>query len=140
MLRHAEQSLPQTFLQFCKSTVLMRTPETQHLTLFHFDGGENPQNGTAGAEAVSQLWLELTPSLPKVLLTPQSLDIEYTVGLATGVPVNFITVEGDVNTGDQFANVLIDTASYLLDQTAPPQVVTTRYGLDEDLISDNLAQ
>ena len=103
------------------------------------DGGENPQNGTAGAEAVSQLWLELTPSL-KVLLTPQSLDIEYTVGLATGVPVNFITVEGDVNTGDQFANVLIDTASYLLDQTAPPQVVTTRYGLDEDLISDNLAQ
>ena len=135
MLRHAEQSLPQTFLQKYR-------PDANPNTTFDvvaLDGGENPQNGTAGTEAVSQLWLELTPSL-KVLLTPQSLDIEYTVGLATGVPVNFITVEGDVNTGDQFANVLIDTASYLLDQTAPPQVVTTRYGLDEDLISENLAQ
>ncbi|KZT71838.1 subtilisin-like protein [Daedalea quercina L-15889] len=88
-------------------------------TVVSVDNGTNPQNGEAGQEA--------------------SLDTQYTVGIATDVPVTFITVGGEAATGDELANVFIDTAAYLLNQSAPPQVVTTSYGIDEDTVSQNLA-
>lgn len=70
----------------------------------------------------------------------QNLDVQYTIGLATGVPVTFISV-GNITylTDEDFADQLIDTALYLLGLPSPPQVVTTSYGDDEDLISQKLA-
>ena len=45
----------------------------------------------------------------------QNLDVQYTIGLATGVPVTFISV-GNITypTDEDFADQLVDTALYLL--------------------------
>ena len=55
------------------------------------------------------------------------------------MPISYLTVGTVVNTQDDFASALIDTASYMLNQSAPPQVLTTSYGSDEGDISQNLA-
>ncbi|KAH9910454.1 family S53 protease [Fomitopsis serialis] len=88
-------------------------------TLVTLDGGSDPQSpNDAGIEA--------------------NLDTQYTIGLATGVPVTFISVGNtDNGTDDEFAETLIDTALYML--PSPPQVMTTSYGDDEEYISENLA-
>ncbi|KZV83885.1 subtilisin-like protein [Exidia glandulosa HHB12029] len=71
------------------------------------DGGKNPQDASqAGIEA--------------------NLDIQYTIGVATGVPVTFITV-GDDSSNDPF----LDTITNLISADAPPQVLTTSYGEGE---------
>jgi len=49
----------------------------------------------------------------------QNLDIQYTVGVATGVPTVFITV-GDNNSDG--VNGFIDIINALLAESAPPQV------------------
>ncbi|KAF9816777.1 hypothetical protein IEO21_03857 [Rhodonia placenta] len=67
-----------------------------------------------------------------------NLDIQYTLGLATGVPTTFISVGGNWST-DGFLGSLLDTANYLLSQDSPPQVVSTSYGLDEKLVSQKFA-
>ena len=66
----------------------------------------------------------------------QSLDIEYTVGIATGVPITFMSA------GYIFHDRLLgflDLMNYYLDQDAPPNVITTSYGADEHTISRDLA-
>ena len=69
----------------------------------------------------------------------QNLDTQYTIGLATNVPVTFISVGEDVanttNGDDEFAEVLLDTALYMLGLPNPPQVMTTSYGDEEQYIS-----
>ncbi|OSX61672.1 hypothetical protein POSPLADRAFT_1143941 [Postia placenta MAD-698-R-SB12] len=82
-------------------------------TLQTLDGGVNPQNGSAGSEA--------------------AIDVQWTVGLATDVPVTFISVGGD------FLDALLDTANFLLGEDSPPQVVSTSYGDDESAVSQKLA-
>ena len=67
----------------------------------------------------------------------QDLDIEYTVGLANGVPVEFISVGEN---GDDGLDGWLDTINYLLNQDSPPSVVTTSYGADETDISSDLAK
>ena len=57
----------------------------------------------------------------------QNLDIQYTVGLASGVPVTFISV-GQNNT-DGLSGFL-DLINFLLGEDAPPQVLTTSYGMN----------
>jgi tripeptidyl-peptidase-1 len=54
------------------------------------------------------------------------LDIQYTVGLATGVPVTFVSV-GE-NTKDGADEGFLDIINALIAETAPPQVLTTSYG------------
>ena len=49
----------------------------------------------------------------------QNLDIQYTVGLATGVPVTFVSVGNDTNDG---ALGFLDIVEYFLNKTSPPQV------------------
>ncbi|KAH9913287.1 subtilisin-like protein [Fomitopsis serialis] len=78
-----------TFLEELRPDI---SPSTTY-NIAYLDGGIDPQNGSAGIES--------------------NLDIQYTVGLATDVPVTFIS--------------------------APPQVMTTSYGVDEYLISEKLA-
>ncbi|KAJ7119026.1 family S53 protease [Mycena epipterygia] len=78
-------------------------------TLTTVDGGTNSQTlNEAGVEA--------------------DLDIQYTVGLATSVPVNFISVgENNLDGVEGF----LDVMNNLIAQAAPPQVVTTSFGFDE---------
>ncbi|KZT71792.1 subtilisin-like protein [Daedalea quercina L-15889] len=90
-------------------------------TLVTVDNGSDPQGQyDAGIEA--------------------NLDIQYTIGLATDVPVTFISA-GDsyYPTDDEFADLLLYTALYMLVPPSPPQVMTTSYGDDEYLISEALA-
>lgn len=65
------------------------------------------------------------------------LDIEYTVGVATGVPVVFISVGNDFQDGA--LEGFLDIINFLLGEDSPPQVLTTSYGQDEDTISQALA-
>ncbi|CCM03035.1 uncharacterized protein FIBRA_05152 [Fibroporia radiculosa] len=65
-----------------------------------------------------------------------NLDTQYTVGLATNVPVTFFSV-GEDATDDVFG--WLDTANYFLDETNPPSVITTSYNADEDVLSVSVA-
>ncbi|KAH9915488.1 family S53 protease [Fomitopsis serialis] len=80
------------------------------------DGGSNLQNVTAGSEG--------------------NLDIQYTVGLATGVPVTYLLAGNDTHDG---LSGFLDTVNYLLNQTSPPPVMTTSYSSNENVISEKLA-
>lgn len=82
------------------------------------DGGTNSQTASqAGIEA--------------------NLDIQYTVGVASGVPTTFISV-GD-NFQDGNLEGFLDIINFLLGETSPPQVLTTSYGQNENTISSALA-
>ncbi|VDB87353.1 unnamed protein product [Peniophora sp. CBMAI 1063] len=88
-------------------------------TLQTLDGGSNPQNiNEAGVEA--------------------DLDIEYTVGLATGVPVAFVSVGDNFQDGD--LEGFLDIINFLAAESTPPTVLTTSYGQDESTISRALAE
>ncbi|KAJ7894410.1 family S53 protease-like protein [Mycena olivaceomarginata] len=78
-------------------------PSNTTFTMLSIDHGENTQNPTvAGVEA--------------------NLDVQYTTGIATGVPVQFLSV------GSSFATALLDTITFLDGVPNPPTVVTTSYG------------
>lgn len=68
----------------------------------------------------------------------QNLDIQYTVGIASGVPVTFISV------GEQFHDGalggFLDIINFLLNEESPPQVLTTSYGDDESGIPASMAK
>ncbi|KAJ7931745.1 family S53 protease [Mycena leptocephala] len=81
------------------------------------DGGENTQSAAdAGTEA---------------------LDIQYTVGVATGVPVTFVSVGEDSQDGD--LGGFLDIVNFLADEDNVPQVMTTSYGENESDLSQALA-
>ncbi|KAJ3728116.1 family S53 protease [Lentinula guzmanii] len=61
-----------------------------------------------------------------------SLDIQYTVGIATNVPTEFIAVG---YSGIDFFTSLTDLAEYLITADEPPQVVTTSYGIAEGFLT-----
>ncbi|KAH8108267.1 family S53 protease-like protein [Phellopilus nigrolimitatus] len=83
------------------------------------NGGSNSQNASeAGPEA--------------------NLDIQYTVGLASGVPTTFISVGGNI-TSDGFGNLLDIMANFVLGESNPPHVLSTSYGLNEDDVPPALA-
>ncbi|CCL99683.1 uncharacterized protein FIBRA_01704 [Fibroporia radiculosa] len=92
-------------------------PDMNSSTTYAFqsiDNGTDSQNITeAGAEA--------------------DLDIEYTVGLATGVPVTLIS------TGGEFPGALLDAAATLLNESSPPQVLSSSWGYNEDQVSKKFA-
>ncbi|KAJ7264084.1 family S53 protease-like protein [Mycena haematopus] len=86
-------------------------------TLQTLDGGTNPQTQSeAGIEA--------------------DLDIQYTIGLATKVPVTFISV-GENNSDD--VDGFMDILTNLIAETARPNVLTTSYGFDESDFSRPVA-
>ncbi|KAF5315080.1 hypothetical protein D9619_007609 [Psilocybe cf. subviscida] len=93
-------------------------PSTTAFTLQTLDGGTNSQSASqAGIEA--------------------NLDIQYTVGVASGVPNVFISV-GD-NVKDGALSGFLDIINFLLGESAPPQVLTTSYGFNENALSRALA-
>ncbi|KAF7294544.1 Subtilisin-like protein [Mycena indigotica] len=80
-------------------------------TLTSVDGGTNSQTRSqAGVEA--------------------DLDIQYTVGLATGVPVTFVSV--GTQTKDGADEGFLDIITALIAESAPPQVLTTSYGFNTE--------
>lgn len=84
-----------------------------------------------------------------------NLDIQYTIGVATGVPTFFISVGNNFQDGalegqsprpslpsPQCSPPLLgflDIINFLLGESSPPQVLTTSYGQNENTISRNLA-
>ena len=68
----------------------------------------------------------------------QNLDIQYTVGLASGVPTTFISVGENFHDGD--LGGFLDIINSLLSESNPPQVLTTSYGDNESDISRSLAK
>ncbi|KAJ7831016.1 family S53 protease [Mycena olivaceomarginata] len=87
-------------------------------TLQTLDGGSNSQSASkAGIEA--------------------NLDIQYTVGVATGVPVFFVSVGEDFQDGD--LEGFLDIVNFLSDEDSVPQVMTTSYGENETDMSKALA-
>ncbi|KAI0261762.1 family S53 protease [Gloeopeniophorella convolvens] len=92
-------------------------PSTTTFSLQTLDGGSNSQTlSQAGVEA--------------------DLDTQYTVGVASGVPVTFVSV-GD-NTRDGVFGFL-DIINFLLGESSPPSVLTTSYGSNENEVSRSLA-
>ena len=69
--------------------------------------------------------------------TMQSLDIQYTVGIATDVPTTFFTV-GDQNDGD--VTGFLDLVNNLIALDSPPSVFTTSFGFPEELVDPGLAK
>ncbi|KAH9923706.1 family S53 protease [Epithele typhae] len=110
----ANQADLKTFLTKLRTDLSSSTTFTTQL----LDGGSNSQSGSqAGVEA--------------------NLDVQYTVGVATGVPTVFISVGENFQDGD--LEGFLDIVNFLLDEDAPPAVMTTSYGQDESTISRNLA-
>ncbi|KAF8516715.1 family S53 protease-like protein [Hysterangium stoloniferum] len=91
-------------------------PSTTTFATQFIDGGSNPQSrGQAGIEA--------------------NLDIQYTVGMAGGIPVTFISVGPDNVDGiDGF----LDIITTLLNEASPPQVLSTSYGFNEPDIPSSI--
>ncbi|KAJ7844184.1 family S53 protease-like protein [Mycena leptocephala] len=90
-------------------------PSTTTFTLVTTDGGTNPQSPSeAGVEA--------------------DLDIQYTTGTATKVPVEFLSVGGN-----NFATALLDTTTFLDGVAKPPSVMTTSYGSTESSFGSTMA-
>ena len=67
----------------------------------------------------------------------QSLDIQYTVGVATNVPVRLVSV-GTANTDG--IDGFLDEVTFLLEQSTVPTVLSTSYGFDENSTSMKLAK
>ncbi|KAH9940518.1 family S53 protease-like protein [Epithele typhae] len=87
-------------------------------TLQTLDGGSNPQTprSNAGIEA--------------------NLDIQYTVGLASPVPVHFVSV-GDNNSDG--IDGFLDIVNFFLNMSTPPTVLTTSYGFNEPDLTSSMA-
>ena len=88
-------------------------------TLQTLDGGQNLQEpNQAGIEA--------------------NLDIQYTVGVASGVPTTFISVGNNFQDGE--LEGFLDIINFLNSMSNPPHVLTTSYGQNENTISSTLAK
>ncbi|KAI0674156.1 subtilisin-like protein [Trametes maxima] len=86
---------------------------TTNFTVVGVDGGTNDQDAPSVSEG--------------------ELDIQYTVGLATNVPVTYYFVGFDNQDGD--LSGFLDEANLLLSLDKPPQVLTTSYGFQESTLS-----
>ncbi|PIL23443.1 hypothetical protein GSI_14754 [Ganoderma sinense ZZ0214-1] len=58
-----------------------------------------------------------------------TLDVQYTVGVATNVPTTFVSVGNNNQDGD--LGGFLDIINFLLKQDNPPLVLTTSFGFDE---------
>ncbi|KAJ7696455.1 family S53 protease [Mycena rosella] len=117
-----------SFLQSFRKDILPATTfATQTL-----DGGQNTQNAAdAGIEAIALIH--------DCMLTHKrlKLDIQYTVGIATGVPVVFVSAGENSQDGD--LGGFLDMANFLSAESNTPQVLTTSYGENEADLSPALA-
>ncbi|KAI0062174.1 family S53 protease [Artomyces pyxidatus] len=91
-------------------------PVSTTFSLQTLDGGSNSQKRSeAGSEA--------------------DLDTQYTIGIASGVPVTFISVGNDDNDG---IGGFLDIIEFLLNETSVPHVLSTSYGFDENYLTTDI--
>ncbi|CCM03030.1 uncharacterized protein FIBRA_05147 [Fibroporia radiculosa] len=110
---YANQSDLETFLYWERPCI----PSSTTFTVEELDGGINDQTpADAGYEA--------------------DLDTQYTVGVATNVPVVFLSVGEDDSDG---VFGFLDTANYILGNDTLPSVITTSYSSNEEYVSINVA-
>ena len=69
-----------------------------------------------------------------------NLDLQYAVGIATGVPVTFLSVGGNITTDNEFGNALLDTTIFLHRTARPPTVMTSSYADEEANIDPGLVR
>ncbi|KZP29429.1 family S53 protease [Athelia psychrophila] len=70
-----------------------------------------------------------------------NLDIQYTVGLASGVPTSYVTVGPQILANStEFYHALQDEANYILKMDKPPTVLTSSYSNTESSMSRSLAK
>ncbi|KAF7973164.1 hypothetical protein HWV62_15843 [Athelia sp. TMB] len=69
------------------------------------------------------------PQSPGTNAYEANLDTQYTVGLASGVPVTFVSA-GQLDSPD-IAGIFLDIAHYLTAMEHPPQVLSSSYGFNE---------
>ncbi|KAJ7248939.1 family S53 protease-like protein [Mycena rebaudengoi] len=79
--------------------------------------------------------------VPPVTVLEADLDIQYTIGVATGVPAGFLSVGGRPDgTFADFAISLLDTNIFLDGVDNPPSVVTTSYGPMENQFESSMVK
>ncbi|KAL6306869.1 family S53 protease [Sparassis latifolia] len=111
---YANQADLQTFLEDFRPDMSSSTTFAIQL----LDGGSDPQSGSdAGTEA--------------------NLDTQYTTGIATDVPITFLSVGSNNNDGD--LSGFLDVANYLLAENSPPQAMSTSYSFNEPEMPSDLA-
>jgi tripeptidyl-peptidase-1 len=102
------------------------------------DNGTNPQSpDDAGVEAN----LDIQYTVGAFLLYEDSLahsNKSQSSGIATGVPVEFLSVGGSL-TLDDFPSALLDTTTFLDGIANPPTVMTTSYAYTESFFGLSLA-
>lgn len=124
-------------MQFLQTFLREFRPDLPNTTISvqSVDGGLDLQIGLlAGGEAVSNV---LPRAIRYELILIQDLDTQYTVGVASGVPVEFYSV-GILNNKHNFADAVLDLFNFLLSQDTVPTVLTTSYGEDENKLSASL--
>lgn len=73
--------------------------------------------------------------------TEANLDIQYTVGIASGVPTSFVSVGPEILANNtEFYHALQDEANYILKMDKPPTVLTSSYSNTESSMSRSLAR
>ncbi|KAF8197205.1 subtilisin-like protein [Mycena galopus ATCC 62051] len=100
-----------------------------------------PQNTPFDSITIDNATNQEPEDIHPVFVLEADVDVEYTVGLATGVPVEFLSVGGppDSNSSD-FATALLDTNTFLDGVDNPPSVVTTSYAPMENQFESSIAR
>ncbi|KAF8215443.1 family S53 protease [Mycena galopus ATCC 62051] len=117
-----------SYLSRSLSSARLRFTLSISFALETLDGGSNPQNRSqAGVEAVGGPHFILN-SYPFSSCS-KDLDTQYTIGIATGVPVIFISAGDDNPDG---LNGFLDMIILLINDPSRPSVLTTSYGFDSE--------
>jgi hypothetical protein len=87
---------------------------------------------------LKQIWTHSTQSVScGVYIIQSGVPIQSKLsGIATGVPVSFLSVGGNVSV---FATSLLDTINFLDEMDHPPTVMTTSYGDVESNFGGSMA-
>ncbi|KAJ7348352.1 subtilisin-like protein [Mycena albidolilacea] len=100
-----------------------------------------PPNRTFDMITIDNVTNQDPKDVPPVLMLEADLDVEYTIGLATGVPVEFLSVGGRPDSiFSDFAIALLDTNTFLDGVDNPPSVVTTSYTAMENGFESSVAK
>ncbi|KAF7290031.1 Family S53 protease-like protein [Mycena chlorophos] len=108
----------------------------QSFQLLTTDNGTNPQlpGVVSWLGGMSRFCVTFRLLTRKSLGSVLPLDIEYAAGVATNVPIQFLSVGGE-----DLGAAGIDTTTFLASDATPPTVVTTSYALDESFWGISLA-
>ncbi|KAI0040880.1 subtilisin-like protein [Auriscalpium vulgare] len=112
--RYASEDDLQLFLELFRIDL----PPNTTFSVQTLDGGSNPQGSGQGA-------------------VEANTDVQYTVGVTTMVQTTFISVGDEYQDGD--LEGFLDIINFFLAEIAPPKVLTTSYGANEDVISREMA-